>query len=217
MPDLASRPLYDVGCGPGGLLAYLSSRGVPIAGACDAYVEGLVLARRRLDVPFAHVDGDGPPPLAPGQKMIGMFDVLEHLDDDLGMLRWVAGVLEPGGVLVATVPAHPFLFDEADVLAFHRRRYRRRELGDRLRRAGFEVRLLTHFMAPLVPMLVVSRALGRLLKGRSFATHRRSELGVVPVLNPLLRAVLAVERQALRVVRPPFGTSLLAVAVLKAG
>ena len=212
VPDLAARPLYDVGCGPGGLLAYLAAQGVPIAGACDAYAEGLVLARRRLDVPFAHVDNDAPPPLAPGQKMLGMFDVLEHLDDDLGTLRWAAGILEPGGILVATVPAHPFLFDEADVLAFHRRRYRRRELDDRLRRAGFEVRLLTHFMAPLVPMLMLSRSVGRLLRGRSFATHRQSELGLVPVLNSVLRGVLALERRALRVVRPPFGTSLLAVA-----
>lgn len=217
VPDLAARPLYDIGCGPGGLLAYLSAHGVPIAGACDAFVEGLVLARRRLAVPFAHVDDDRPPPLAPGQKMVGMFDVLEHLDDDEATLRWVFGILEPGGVLVLTVPAHPFLFDEADVLAFHRRRYRRRDLGDRLRRAGFEVRLLTHFMASLVPMLVVSRAVGRLLKGRSLAAHRRTELGLVPVLNPLLRAVLAVERQGLRVVRPPFGTSLLAVAARKSG
>jgi SAM-dependent methyltransferase len=217
VPDLAERPLYDVGCGPGGLLAFLAARGVPIAGACDAYAEGLVLARRRLNVPLAHVDGGGPPPLAAGQKMLGMFDVLEHLDDDLGTLRWAAGILEPGGVLVATVPAHPFLFDEADVLAFHRRRYRRRELDDRLRRAGFEVRLLTHFMAPLVPMLILSRWAGRLRHGKSLATHRQSELGVVPVLNSVLRGVLALERRALRVMRPPFGTSLLAVAARRRG
>ena len=209
--------MYDVGCGPGGLLVYLAAQGVPIAGACDAYLEGLALARRRLDVPFAQVDNDRPPPLAPGQKMLGMFDVLEHLDDDLGTLRWAASILEPGGILVATVPAHPFLFDEADVLAFHRRRYRRRELGERLRGAGFEVRLLTHFMAPLVPMLLLSRSIGRLLRGRSFATHRRTELGVVPGLNAVLRGILAVERRALRWVRPPFGTSLLAVAARAKG
>jgi SAM-dependent methyltransferase len=215
VPDLAARPLYDVGCGPGGLLAYLAGEGVPVAGACDAYVEGLVLARRRLDVPFAHVDNEGPPPLAAGQKMLGMFDVLEHIDDDEATLRWAAGVLEPGGILVVTVPAHPFLFDEADELAFHRRRYRRRELEERIRRAGFEVRLLTHFMSPLVPLLMVSRPVGRLLRRRAesaAAAQRHAELGVTPVLNGVLRAILAVERRALRAFRPPFGTSLLAIA-----
>ena len=64
VPDLAERPLYDVGCGPGGLLAYLAANGVPVAGACDAFHEALVLARGRLDAPFAHVSADGPPPLA---------------------------------------------------------------------------------------------------------------------------------------------------------
>jgi SAM-dependent methyltransferase len=218
VPDLADRPLYDVGCGPGGLLAYLAAHGVPIAGACDAHVEGLLLARRRLNVPFAHVGEDGPPPLAPGQKMLGMFDVLEHLDDDLGTLRWAAHILEPGGILVVTVPAHPFLFDEADVLAFHRRRYRRRELGDRLRAAGLEVRLLTHFMSPLVPMLMVTRPISRLLRGRGRSVYetRKAELSVVPGLNTAMLALLGLERRALGRVRPPFGTSLLAVAARSA-
>jgi len=219
VPDLADRPLYDVGCGPGGLLAYLAANGVPVAGACDAFHEALVLARRRLDAPLAQVGGDGPPPLAEGQRMLGMFDVLEHLDDDEGTLRWAFSVLEPGGILVITVPAHPFLYDEADVLAFHRRRYRRRELGDRLRRAGFELRALTHFMAPLVPLLLLTRPLGRLLRGRgrSVADQRRAELGVVPGMNGAMRALLALERHAARFVRPPFGTSLLAVGVRPAG
>ncbi len=214
VPDLAARPLYDIGCGPGGLLAFLAANGVPVAGACDSFHEALVLARRKLDAPLAHVGGDMPPPLAPGRPMIGMFDVLEHIDDDEATLRWAAGVLEPGGILVVTVPGHPFLFDEADVLAFHRRRYRRRELGEKMRRAGFEIRQLTHFMSPLVPMLVAARTVGRLLRrgGRTMADQRRAELAVTPGLNSVLRGVLAVERRALRVARPPFGTSLLAVA-----
>jgi SAM-dependent methyltransferase len=150
--------------------------------------------------------------------MVGMFDVLEHIDDDEATLRWLFSVLEPGGVLVLTVPAHPFLFDEADVMAFHRRRYRRRELLEKLRRAGFAVRLLTHFMAPLVPLMMVTRPIGRLLRrGRPADAHRDREMEVVPVVNPLLRGLLAVERALLRVARPPFGTSLLAVAALPGG
>jgi SAM-dependent methyltransferase len=218
VPDLAQRPLYDVGCGPGGLLSYLAAQGVPVAGACDAFVEGLVFARRKLEVPLAHVHGDAPPPLAEGIRMLGMFDVLEHLDDDLGTLRWAARVLRPDGVLVVTVPAHPFLFDEADVMAFHRRRYRRGELLEKLRRAGFEARLLTHFMAPLVPLMMITRPIGRLLRrGRPADAHRDREMEVVPVVNGVLRGVLAVERALLPVLRPPFGTSLLAVAALPGG
>ena len=81
-------------------------------------------------------------------------------------------------------------------------------------RYGFEIRVLTHFMSPLVPMLMAVRPIARLLRapGKSIADQRRAEMAVTPGLNGVMRAVLALERHALRVVRPPFGTSLLAVA-----
>jgi SAM-dependent methyltransferase len=195
-------------------LAFLAEAGVPVAGACDAYLEGLQIARQRIDLPFLLVDEGRLPPLGPGQPMIGMFDVLEHIDDDQGTLDWVASVLEPGGVLVLTVPAHPFLFDEMDELAHHRRRYRRQELHEKLERAGLQTRFLSHFMATLVPMLVVLRWLGRRFRGgRQAVVGRRSaELSVVPVLNDVLRTLLRLERYWLRMLPLPFGSSLVAIA-----
>ena len=214
VPDLSSRPLFDVGCGSGGLLAFLARSGVTVAGACDAYPQGLALARRRLGVPLVLVDEDGAPPLGPGHALLGLFDVLEHLDDDAGALRFLWSALEPGGVLVLTVPAHPFLFDEMDELARHRRRYTRRELRGRLEGAGFRVRRLTHFMAPLVPLLAMVRAAGRRLPGRGRPARERrdAELRVVPFVNGLLRLVLSLERLWLRVLPLPFGSSIVAVA-----
>lgn len=211
VPDWRQRPLFDVGCGTGGLLAWLSAQGVLLAGACDAYPQALEMARARLRAPLVLVEEGGPPPLGPGQAMLSLFDVLEHLDDDVGALAWARSVLAPGGYLVITVPAHPFLFDDIDRLAFHRRRYRRRELRDRLRAAGFEVRRLTHFMAPLVPLLAVSRRLRR-LRGREAAPQKDAELRLVPGVNGALRALLKVERLALRASSMPFGSSLLAIA-----
>jgi len=212
--DLGQRALFDVGCGSGGLLAFLEASGLAVAGACDAYPQGLALARGRVRAPLVLVDEGKPPPLAPGQRLIGLFDVLEHLDDDEGTLRFLWSVLEPGGVLVLTVPAHPFLFDEMDELAHHRRRYTRHELGDKLRAAGFEVRLLSHFMALLVLPLIVLRAVGRRLPGRlARAKERRdSELRVVPVVNGLFRSLLRLERLWLRVSSLPFGSSIVALA-----
>jgi len=201
-----------VGCGAGGLLAFLASQGVPLAGACDAYAEGLAVARRRLQAPLALVDDGRLPPLSAGQKLVSMFDVLEHLDDDRGTLAWVLSVLEPGGVLVLTVPAHPMLFDEADRLARHRRRYRRRELEAKLREAGFEIRLLTHFMAPLVPLMLLVRPLLAVLAPGRGRENRDRELRVQPLANGWMRAVLRLERAWLRAGSLPFGASLLAVA-----
>jgi SAM-dependent methyltransferase len=212
VPDLAERSLFDVGCGSGGLLAFLAESGVRVAGACDVYPESLALVRRRVVEPLLLVDEGRFPPLGTGQTLLSLFDVLEHIDDDLGTLRQLFEVLEPGGILVLTVPAHPFLFDEMDEIAFHRRRYTRRQLGSRLRAAGFNVRHLAHFMAPLVP-LVTLRWAARALRFRKSARQRReAELRVTPVLNGLMRALLRLERPLVRAAALPFGTSLVAVA-----
>ena len=82
-------------------------------------------------------------------------------------------MLEPGGILVLTVPAHPFLFDEMDEIAHHRGATRASELGSKLRAAGFAVRRLAHFMAPLVP-LVTLRWAARALPGHAQRHVRRA-------------------------------------------
>jgi hypothetical protein len=185
-----------------------------VGGGCDAFPQGLRLARRRLARRYLLVRADGPPPLAPGVPLLGFFDVLEHLDDDAGTLRWAHSVLEDGGYLVASVPAHPFLFDEADRLAHHRRRYTRSELRDKLAAAGFEVLTVRHIMASLVPLLVLNRFLGRLLPGRlGDARHlRERELRVQPGLNGLLSGILRCEEGLAGLGSPPLGTTLLALA-----
>jgi SAM-dependent methyltransferase len=215
VPDLASRRLFDVGCGSGGLLAFLSRSGVRVAGACDVYPESLRLVRSQLDTPLVLVDEGRPLPLGRGYDLLGMFDVLEHIDDDVGALRALRESLAPGGALVLTVPAHKFLYDEMDEIAFHRRRYERAGLRRALEQGGFEVRFLSHFMAPLVPILVLMRAVTRRLQGgRSGALERRrAEFRVVPGVNALMRGVLALERAAMPHAALPFGSSLIAVAL----
>ena len=214
VPDLEHRALFDIGCGSGGLLHFLAVSGVAVAGACDAYRESLQIVRRRLEVPLVLADGGRLPPLGEGLGLVSLFDVLEHVDDDVGMLRWIAAVLAPGGFLVLTVPAHPFLFDEMDELAHHRRRYRRPELREKLQTAGLEVTLLSHFMGPLVPLMLLVRALSRAFAARTHTPleRRTFEARVVPGLNGLMLALLRSERFCLRGLSLPFGTSLLALA-----
>jgi SAM-dependent methyltransferase len=214
LPDLSRRRLFDIGCGTGGLVSYLARSGITLAGACDAYLAALRVARRRVEAPLVLVDEGRLPPLGPGQSLIGMFDVLEHIDDDQGTLRWLASVLMPGGVLVLTVPAHPWLFGPLDRLAFHRRRYRRKELQAKLAAAGLEIRMITHFMMPLVPLLLLRRWAER-WRPRS-ATGGRDELArdlrIASGANWMLSRLLWLERRWVRASPLPFGSSILAVA-----
>jgi SAM-dependent methyltransferase len=213
VPDLDGRRMFDIGCGTGGLLQFLAGQGVQLAGACDAYPESLEIVRRRLRIPLVLIDEGRLPPLGSGQELLALFDVLEHVDDDREMLGFLHSILEPGGIVVLTVPAHPALFSERDDLACHRRRYRRGELERKLEDAGFTVRLLTHFMAPLAPLLLASQLLSR-VEPRARRRRRQGqdlEFRVLPVLNGLMRVILAGERRLLHLMALPFGSSLIAV------
>ncbi|MDR1303937.1 MAG: class I SAM-dependent methyltransferase [Verrucomicrobiales bacterium] len=66
-------------------------------------------------------------------------NVLEHIERDEDALAEIFAKLQPGGKLLVYVPALPVLWTSIDDKARHFRRYRRRELRDKLRRAGFAI------------------------------------------------------------------------------
>ena len=140
----------------------------------------------------------------------GLFDVIEHLDDDAAALRNVHDVLVPGGVVVVTVPAYMFMWSAHDVVNQHRRRYVRGQLGRVLAGAGFRVEKLTYFNARLFPAALVTRAAKRIVggSGSDFALPS-------PRVNRMLTRAFAGE--APRVLAAgtaggfPFGLSILAV------
>ena len=55
--------------------------------------------------------------------LIGMFDVLEHIPEELETLVALREALAPGGRLMLTVPAHQYLWSYFDEAAQHCRRY----------------------------------------------------------------------------------------------
>src|SRR5690242_7143797 len=77
----------EVGCGTGFVLRLLERvccRGDVVG--LDPYEEGLELARKRVRCRLVRGDLEGWPFREPFH-LIGLFDVLEHIEDDLGALR----------------------------------------------------------------------------------------------------------------------------------
>lgn len=126
------------------------------------------------------------------------FDVLEQMDDDAAVLRSFAEALEPGGRLIAVVPAMRWLYGSIDRCVGNRRRYEIEPLSAQLATAGFEVeeaRYLNRIGA--LAWYVNSRWLGR-----------RQVPSFQAWANDRLVGVLKAEQR-----RPlPWGLSLLVVA-----
>jgi glycosyltransferase involved in cell wall biosynthesis len=81
----------------------------------------------------------------------GLFDtilclnVLEHVERDTDVLERFSGLLKPGGRAIILVPHNPANYTDVDRTLGHVRRYSRRELGEKLARAGFDVRDIRGF------------------------------------------------------------------------
>src|SRR5207245_7859412 len=142
--------------------------------------------------------------------VLGAFDVLEHIDDDGAVLAQMFQAARRGGGILLTVPQHPWLWSSVDAHARHKRRYTRRQLVDKVPRAGFTVARATSFVSLLLPVMLASR-LGRRAGRR--ADDPLPELRVGGAVNAALAAVLGAERALIECgVSFPAGGSLLVVA-----
>jgi len=198
----------DVGCGTGAMLRVLAKLGDSVG--TDMAPAALRLAAERKAALLCASDAQrlafADDSFAAGTAL----DVIEHLDDPGGALREMRRVCKPGGAVVITVPAHPFLWSDHDVALAHRRRYTLRLLREQVAAAGLHVERMGYgYAAFFLPALIVRRA-RRLCYGRRTPT---ADLGLtVRPVNALLTAYMWLEARALGVANLPVGTSLLCVA-----
>ena len=129
------------------------------------------------------------------------YNVLEHIEDHVGALKSMAGLVRAGGYIVLVCPAFPFAMSPVDIATGHVRRYTKRSMRKALTEAGLEV-VNVRYANSLG--LICYYAFTSVLRkqpstGGTMAIYDRL---VVPVVQFLERLVG----------RPPFGQSVLAVA-----
>lgn len=134
-----------------------------------------------------------------GFDTIVSFNVLEHVADDVGLLRLAHGLLRPGGRLCAFVPAGPGIYGTMDAQVDHQRRYTKATLDASLRGAGLTPIRVQYFdLFGIVPWFFVGRVLKRTTTGAGAGWYDRLVIPPCKVVD--------------RLTGPPRGKNLVAVA-----
>lgn len=204
-PDGGWHRALDVGCGDGLLFGRLR-------GAYAATVEGvepdagLVTTAVREDGTI-HVQPFDTS-FQPGRSfdLMLFLDVLEHLDDAPGAVAHAASLLDPGGVVLVTVPAFRHLWTTHDDLNRHVTRYTRGEMVSLLS-SHFRVEKARYFFRWVHPAKLVQRAMEAVT-----ASEPAPPRIPPPPLNATMYAMSRVEEAVLSWSNIPVGSSLLAVA-----
>jgi glycosyltransferase involved in cell wall biosynthesis len=154
------RPILELGSGAGAMLSELARLGFQDVTGTDFSASATRTASARL---AALPPGRRPRLLrasldafAPGRASFAgilAFEVIEHVEDDRRLLAQAYELLEPGGWLLLSVPAHQARFSVVDEAVGHFRRYERDQLRARCTEAGFEVDTLWCYGYPLANLL----------------------------------------------------------------
>lgn len=203
-PASGSR-ILEVGCGTGHNFEMLGQFGAVDAIEIDDGARAV--AEARLGRPIL----TAPLPALTGianatYDMIALLDVLEHIEDDRASLTSLHRKLSPGGKILLTVPANPWMWSAHDRAHHHHRRYTKAGLAQIVEQAGLKIDLISHFNTLLFPVAAAARLVGK-LAGK---TSSDDQMPAAPV-NSVLTQIFGLERHLVGRVPLPAGVSIVAI------
>jgi len=197
--------ILDVGCGTGANIDMLSQFGD--AEGVDVSDDALEFCRQKgLKVqkglaealPFADETFD----------LTTALDVIEHLDDDVAGLREMFRVTKSGCYSLFFVPAFMWLWGVQDDISHHRIRYTRKQIVERIEKAGYIVERATYANWTFFPPILAGRTL---MKITGIKPESENNINV-SALNGLFGKLFSAERFWLKKFNFPIGVSIVVVA-----
>ena len=188
---LARRPTHhvlDVGAGSGFFSRLLLDQGAAQATCVDpAYPAETEEQHNGRPIRFVHgidkFDAD----------TVLLMDVLEHVDDDVGLLRYYAERAPAAARFLITVPAFNWMWSGHDIFLEHRRRYTLPQMEGVIRAAGLTPVTGCYYYGLTLPLAALVRLTGKLTGRASDGTKSDMRRHSAPV-NAVLGAVSSLER-----------------------
>ena len=197
--------ILDVGCGTGANLEMLSQFGT--AEGVDVSDDALEFCRQKglnaqkglaETLPFGDETFD----------LTTALDVVEHLDDDIAGLREMYRVTKKGGYSLIFVPAFMWLWGVQDDISNHRIRYTKRQIVERLEKAGYAIERATYANWTFFAPILTGRTLMKLAGIKPVSENNVN----VSALNGVFGKLFGAERFWLKNFNFPFGVSIVIVS-----
>jgi 2-polyprenyl-3-methyl-5-hydroxy-6-metoxy-1,4-benzoquinol methylase len=196
--------IIEIGAGTGSIAKMLSSNGYNLS-IGEIHPNGIAYALKNNtnNLPiyqFNIMDN----PFKNEFDAVGLFDVLEHIEDDRLAIENIYNMLTANGKIVLTVPAHMWLWCEEDKVSNHFKRYELNDLKRLLIDSGFSITYATNFFISIVPLLY--------LRTKSKSSN---EIKINPIINFILSSISNIENKLLRFLPSKIGGSIIIVAEKK--
>lgn len=197
--------ILNIGCGTGGTIRMLEKHGEVTN--VDISEEAIKYMKEKGFPNVVKVDGIKLPFEDNTFDLVASFDVLEHIEEDVEALEEWRRVLKPRGQIIVSVPAYKWLWSQHDVSLHHHRRYTSRSLRASALAAGLKKERLSYAISFSLPLVAGFRLLNKALRRKMDA--ETSYVALPPRLNKAFIKLLKAESMAQKVVRFPFGTTVL--------
>lgn len=205
----------EIGCGNGYVLSCVAKAfpAFTVYGT-EILTKGMVNAKQRLPSVCLFQSDATRLPFIEHFNIVGAYDVLEHIPDDVAAMKSAYMALRPGGAFLITVPQHMFLWSFTDDIAFHKRRYSRKEMTEKLQSCGFRVEYMSSYAFVLMPLLWIFRCIIHKKDGEAEKTQAaESHLAPTGIAFKVMNLVFAAEYLINKVgIRVPFGSSMICIA-----
>ncbi len=203
--------ILEIGAGTGNVTKMLVDHGYKAA-AGELHIKGLKFAQKYGITELYRFDLFNNP-FKDHFNAIGMFDVLEHLDDEKQALQGIYNMLKPDGKLIITVPAHQWLWNRKDAVNDHKRRYELETLKLLLTNNGFEIKYASHFFLFILPFLylrkIINKDDGSKVKHEEYLKDKK----VDSIMNKILNGISYLEFLLFKNTNITFGGSIRIVAI----
>ena len=125
-------------------------------------------------------------------ELVLLMDVLEHVDDDVKLLKYYVNRVPSGARFLISVPAFQFMWSGHDIFLEHRRRYRLKQIEHVVKESGLSIITGVYYFGTIFPIAMFSRALGGIFS-RKYSEPRSQLKQHSSIINFVLSAICNLE------------------------